>query len=302
MTRRPQTIQIFLPSGNPQAIRVAEIPTRIVRVIEVPRSLLGEFLAMPDAAQVGLYFLFGEDEASGSPKAYIGQTGSLATRLAQHNAGKPFWTKAVVAVSLTNNLTGTHAGYLEWTSIQAARDAARYPLENGNAGARPHVPPPLEADCREIHETIRVLMATLGYPLFEPLLSRQNALTAFNTQTQAPTKVPAVDSGRMFFATGSGADARAIYTPEGMVVLEGSTGRGEIVPSFEGHGYNRLRNQLLEQGVMVVGGGRVRLTRDYLFTAPSAAAACLMGRTANGHVEWKDASGRTLSELELQPP
>lgn len=35
----PKTIQIFLPFGDPQAIRVAEITTRIVRVMEVPRSL-----------------------------------------------------------------------------------------------------------------------------------------------------------------------------------------------------------------------------------------------------------------------
>lgn len=32
----PQTIQIFLPSGDPRGMRVAEITTRIVRVIEVP--------------------------------------------------------------------------------------------------------------------------------------------------------------------------------------------------------------------------------------------------------------------------
>lgn len=37
MNAHPQTIQIFLPSGDPQGIRVAEITTRIVRVIEVPR-------------------------------------------------------------------------------------------------------------------------------------------------------------------------------------------------------------------------------------------------------------------------
>lgn len=37
---RPQTIQIFLPNGDPRGMRVAEITTRIVRVIEVPRSQL----------------------------------------------------------------------------------------------------------------------------------------------------------------------------------------------------------------------------------------------------------------------
>ena len=41
---RPQTIQIFLPAGDPRGMRVAEITTRIVRVIEVPRSQSATFL------------------------------------------------------------------------------------------------------------------------------------------------------------------------------------------------------------------------------------------------------------------
>ena len=53
----PKTIQIFLPSGHPQGIRIAEITTRIVRVIDVPRSMVSTFCAMPEALQVGLYDL-----------------------------------------------------------------------------------------------------------------------------------------------------------------------------------------------------------------------------------------------------
>ena len=60
MTATPKTIQIFLPGGDPRGIRVAEITTRIVQVIEVPRSLLQDFLKMPESDQVALYFLFGE--------------------------------------------------------------------------------------------------------------------------------------------------------------------------------------------------------------------------------------------------
>jgi len=55
MSPRPKTIQIFLPGGDPQGIRVAEITTRIVQVIEVPRSLLGDFLKMDESTQVALY-------------------------------------------------------------------------------------------------------------------------------------------------------------------------------------------------------------------------------------------------------
>src|SRR3546814_18921870 len=88
LDNRPQTIQIFLPSGDPQGIRTAEITTRIVRMIEVPRSLLSEFFRMPEAEQVGVYFLFGEDEQDGAPKAYIGQTGTLRPDRKRVRVGK----------------------------------------------------------------------------------------------------------------------------------------------------------------------------------------------------------------------
>src|SRR3546814_8277330 len=77
-------------------------------MIEVPRSLLSEFFRMPEAEQVGVYFLFGEDEQDGAPKAYIGQTGTLRQRLSQHGQQKEFWNRALVAVSLTSSLTTTH--------------------------------------------------------------------------------------------------------------------------------------------------------------------------------------------------
>jgi hypothetical protein len=49
MATYPQTIQIFLPSGDPQGIREAAITTRIIRVFDVPRSALADFLKMDEA-------------------------------------------------------------------------------------------------------------------------------------------------------------------------------------------------------------------------------------------------------------
>lgn len=281
MSAHPQTIQIFLPSGDPQGIRVAGITTRIVRLLDVPRSLLGEFLTMPEAAQVAVYFLFGEDQESAQPQVYIGQTGSLAERLTNHHLKKDFWNRVLIAVSLTNNLTSTHALFLEWLSIKAAAAAGRYAIENGNAGSRPHTTPPLEAECHELHETLRVLLATLGYPVFESL-------------TRA---MPTTDDDRLFYCKASGADARGLVTEEGFVVLQGSTGRVETVPTFQQHGYHRVREQLAQQGVIATMDGRIRFEKDYLFSSPSAAAACVTGRTANGLIEWKDIAGRTLRDV-----
>jgi len=299
----PQTIQIFLPAGDPQGIRVAEIPTRIVRVIEVPRSLLGEFLRMPEADQVGVYFLFGDDETTGQMKVYVGQTGSLRMRLAQHNAGRDFWNRVVIALSLTNSLTNTHASYLEWLSIQKARDAERFVLENGNSGAKPHTPAPLLADCTEIHETIRVLLSTLGYPVFDPV-ARRAVADAQDGPYQPDAADGAPNAGpelRRYICTGPDADARGVYTNEGFVVLAGSTGRAEAVASFQSTGYFRLREQLIQQDALRTDGRRVVFVRDTLFKSPSAAAACVLGRTANGPLEWRDETGVPLWEHEVKP-
>lgn len=269
-------------------MRVAEITTRIVRVIEVPRSQLADFLKMPEAQQVGVYFLMGELSEAGLPRTYIGQSGSVGKRLEQHHQNKDFWNRAFVVISLTNSLTQTHALFLEWLAIAEATKAGRYGLENGNTGSQPYTPAPLQADCHEIHETAATLLATLGQPIFEPL-------------TSAPTAKGIVE---LFYCKGSGADGVGEYTTEGFVVHKGSKGRAEIVPSIQGTSHERMRSQLITEGVLteIAGsaGSLLVFTRDHLFSSPSTAAMAVMGRSANGWVEWKTATGKTLDEVKRQ--
>lgn len=280
----PKTIQIFLPHGDPRGIRVSEITTRIVQVIEVPRSLLSEFFKMPESNQVAVYFLFGESVDGEEQKVYIGQTGDLRGRLAIHNREKDFWERALVLISKTNSLTQTHALFLEWHCLQASRKAGRYADENGNNGSKPHTPTPMEADCLEIFETGQVLMASLGFPIFDPVIVTQ-------------------DSGveEEFFCRSSGAQGRGVYTSEGFVVRKGSIGRRENVPSIIGTAGERLRARLLESGVMrPEGDASLIFERDHLFRSPSMAALSLMGRSANGWVEWKNKEGKTLDAIKRQ--
>lgn len=39
-------------------------------------------------------------------------------------------------------------------------------------------------------------------------------------------------------------------------------------------------------------------TRDAVFTSPSHAASVILGRNANGRIEWKDKDGRTLRDIQ----
>lgn len=281
MTSTPKTIQIFLPTGDPRGLRIAELTTSIVRVFEVPRSQLADFIALPEAALVGVYYLVGEGETDQQPRLYIGQTGGLGSRLAQHNAKLDFWNRALVVVSLTNSLTQTHTTFLEWLSIQEASQAGRYRLENGNTGSRPYTPPPLEADCREIFAISRTLVATLGFPLFEAL------------------RAPTLSKERItYHCTASGSNATGEYTPDGFIVMQGSKARLKVVDSVKGTWVERTRQKLIEDGVLLERDGLLHFTRDYAFGSPSMAAAVVTARTANGWVTWVAADGRTLDEVE----
>ena len=44
----------------------------------------------------------------------------------------------------------------------------------------------------------------------------------------------------------------------------------------------------------------VVFTRDHLFASPSMAAMAVMGRSANGWIEWENPQGRTLDEVKRQ--
>jgi hypothetical protein len=286
MSNRPQTIQIFLPQGDPRGIRVAEITTRIVQAIEVPRSLLSDFLKMPESKEVALYFLVGQSDGVDEPKVYIGQTSDQVARFACHNQDKDFWQRAVVVISKTRSLTQTHALLLEWLCIQEAKKAGRYSATNGNNGSRPHTPAPMEADCYEVFDTAKTLLATLGHPLFEPMV-------------KAGVNQPALE---LLFCKGATSDGRGYYTEDGLVVLKGSSGRAKTVDSIKDTADERFRKRLIDSGVMQVQGDRVVFMKDHLFGSPSMAAVAMLGRTANGWNEWKDASGKTLHELKRVIP
>jgi predicted GIY-YIG superfamily endonuclease len=287
MYSQPKTIQIYLPKGDARSIRLAEITSRIVQAIEIPRSLLNEFFAMPECKQVGIYFLFGQTEESSTPLAYIGQSSNLEKRLASHNREKDFWERAIVLITKTQNFTQTHALFLEWFCIQRTKDVARYKLSNGNAGSKPYITPPLEADCLEIFDTGRILLSTLGYPIFEPLLESQEAKST---------------DLELFYCSGEATNAIGQYTEEGFVVIKGSIGRAQGTPSFQNHSFNKKKNALLAEGKIAIENGVLIFKENVLFTSPSSAAGIALGRSANGWEEWKNINGQTLDSLKRLVP
>jgi len=283
----PKTIQIFLPTGDPTGIRIAEITTSIVKTIEFPRSEFIDFYQMEESSQVGIYFLFGVDELTGEDILYIGQSGELKRRITNHNKEKEFWTKAVVGISITNSLTQTHALYLEWLSIQKAKEAGRYKLMNENAGSKPYTPLPLEAECNEIFSVLNTLLGTLGHPIFRKI------------STYHADESALLNDDEIFFITRGGADGKGMLTNEGFVVLAGS--KAPYENKYKHKTRTKQRDEMLKQGSAKIEETNFVLLKDMLFKTPSGAGETLINTPVNGWKYWVNSKGKTLDQVYRQP-
>jgi hypothetical protein len=235
----------------------------------------------PEAHQVGLYFLFGEDEESAKPQVYIGESEGCFGRIMQHHQRKDFWNRAVTVISRTQRLDKAQSRWLEWFSVREAARIGRFRVENRVDPSEPYITEPARADLLDSFETIKILLATLGFPLFEEVHRPDSA-------------------AEMFYCKGRGASGQGEYVEDGFLVLAGSTSSKSETPSAQGSWVTRVRDRLLQSGILSDAGEQYVFAEDHLFDTPSAAAVAVLGRNANGWTEWRDQAGRTLDELKRQ--
>jgi 5-methylcytosine-specific restriction protein B len=94
------------------------------------------------------------------------------------------------------------------------------------------------------------------------------------------------DANDTFVLKGRDAEAIGTLVEDGFIVKAGAMARKEIVPSAVDSVTPR-RERLIAEGILEERNGELRFTQDYTFDSPSGAAAAVLGRTANGWVEWK---------------
>lgn len=273
------SIRIFLADGVADGVWVVEKSNWTGKALMAPRTRYSGLRARRDLDGPGVYVLVGPTESGLLPsRVYIGETDDLPGRLDSHNKDKDFWNRAIVFTSKDENLNKAHIRYLEARLIALASAARRAELDNGNAGS---LPPLSEADTAEAEAFLAEML------LIYPVLGVQ----VFQKAEQQPS------SSVRLHLIGKDTKAEGTETPDGFVVHAGSVARAAAVPSI--HTYaTQLRTALADKGLFVEDGKHLRLTEDYVFASPSTAAMVMLGRTANGRVEWKTAEGQTLKELQ----
>lgn len=96
----------------------------------------------------------------------------------------------------------------------------------------------------------------------------------------------------IFVLAGRGGNASGYIDGDKFIVRKGSVISVDVTDSFQ-KGYLSTRNELISSGIIK----NRRFVKDYIFSSASAAAAVILGRSANGRTEWTKLDGRTIAQI-----
>jgi hypothetical protein len=269
-----QALQILIPSGKPNGIKLLKVSGWDGLCYIIPRQSLNELTADSDVSNPGLYFLFGKDESSDSQLAYIGESENFFNRISSHNTRKEFWDEAVV---FTGDLNKAHVKYLEHKAVRLAKQANRMQLDNSNIPPENRLSEYDKVGVELFLSHVRFILEAFGYDIFKSLEE-------------------SASQGELYYLKGKSFDATArLLDNGGMLVLADSLASVYETNSFGGWA-KAAREQLAKEGTLMQDEGYHHFVKDVVFRSPSAAASTITGRSTNGWTAWKDSEGHTLDQ------
>ena len=263
-------------------------------IYKIPRIQLGDLKSRDEMKQSGIYFLFGRDEDKQKDVTYIGQATTrkngegVLLRIQEHtrDTHADYFNDVIILTTQNNSFGPTEISYLENKFTQLAKEAGRYIVKNSNDPNPGNVTEEKESELDEIVENTLMIIGTLGYRVFVPMIKKVSQDLTDNHSTYLYLKRKTKKSNKVIEAT-------CERTTEGFVVLDGSQVEIKDSPylpaSLKEMRQNLIASRVIQDGV---------LKEKQLFSSPSYAAAFLLGMQTNGRTDWKDQDGRTLKELE----
>lgn len=277
-----KTIRLFLVDGTANGLTTAELSNWTGIGIKVPRIKIKEYSNRPEFQKPGVYILIGKGE-NNEDAAYIGEAEVIANRLFQQISDKDFWNEAIFFSSKDKYLNKASIKYLENRLHDLALKANRYSIDQ-NIPTRSELSEAEQAELEEFLAHIKILTATLGHKLFEAL---DETIEDQEVQNQL-----------FYCRNGAGADSKGSPSTEGFIVYKDSLFMIQEQPSLA-DGIHVERQKMLSDGTLKTEGAFYLLTKDYVFTSPSRAAAATLARSASGPLEWKTAEGVQLKFFDI---
>ena len=273
------SVRIFMPTGEPEGLRVIEKSNWTGQGLFFPRSLYSVVKSRVELTRTGIYILWGPSESGQLMRAYVGEGDALLQRLGDHQKNRDFWTHAVAFTSKDQSLNKAHVRHIEARLVALAADVKRCELDNVSIPNTPSLSAADRVDAELFLADILLCLPVLGVTFFE--------------KPSAET----LSIRRRLFLNSKGIEAEGFEDPSGFVVRAGSKAVMDEVDSIHPN-LRELRSALKSNSILLPEGEFLSLTQDYVFNSPSNASSVLLGNSSNGRIEWKDANGRTLKTIQ----
>ena len=273
-----KTIEMFLVEGMADGLVTAELSNWNGKAIRIPRTEV-DACQRDDIQGVGVYLLFCKDD-NGADSVYIGEAENILKRLRQHltdyknDKEQYYWSTAVCFVG--TDLNKALIRYLEWRLVDKTKKCGRYAVLTKATYGSTVLKESQVASMEEFLDNVEVLLSALGFRVLVPV-----------KKATTKTKVLTCD--------GNNSHAKGFVSSAGFTVMSGSKVSDHTAAHFtpSKHKYAALRANLEIDGTIVNGA----FTKDYEFSAPSAASSVVLGRSSSGGKEWKAADGTLLKDL-----
>lgn len=283
MAVRGKSINLFLMDGSVNGRVKYTLANWTGLIFKIPRTALNLCKDRKELKQTGVYFLFGKDEKTDKDVIYVGQASvrkngeGILNRLCEHDRdpNKDYWTEAMAITTSNDSLGPTEISYLEHTLCKLARDADRYIVKNGNDPTTGNLSEEKITEMEDFIDYVKIIIGTSGHKVFIPL-----------SESDTSTEV-----GEALYCIKKDINAIGVRTSDGFVVKKGSKIASNTTNSCPDHVLNKR-----QQHKSLIGDDFV-ITKDILFNTPSGAAAFVCGSSANGNVEWKNANGVLLRDI-----
>lgn len=158
---RPFTLEVFVPSGDPDGVLVASMNNWLGKATIFPRGLIGEVKGRKEFQQPGVYVLIG------GGRIYIGEGDPVGSRLESHVRQKEFWKKAIFFNSEAGRLNKAHVQHLESRLVQIAKEAGKAAVENVASPNTPALSESEYAFAENFLNDILLILPLLGFHQFE---------------------------------------------------------------------------------------------------------------------------------------
>lgn len=179
-----------------------------------------------------------------------------------------------------NSLNKAHIKYLENYCCNEAKRINRCSLINNTNPTQSKLKESEQDFALSFFDDLKIIIATLWFPIFEEIKSERTNV-------------------EIFYCKGKDAIAEWEYNENWLTVYKESKANLEETNKL-GTRIIELRKNLIEKWIMKVENNILIFTEDYTFSSPSAAAATILGRSANWRSKWKNNKKQTLDEVIRQ--